>query len=177
MGLPPLSFLPQGPVLVPNTFQLRLVSCLPLFSVSNDPALPGPDFRPCLSLPHITCLLLPEIQGKSLHSPLPMVQWGYQSEWEGAQAMNIKEGFKKQEFCLWLSAGLRETTAPFHQMIPNNPGRKARNVRETLLSPLGSQHIAISGKVEKSHSCIRTGSLGKHISNQNEFLYGYRKEI
>ena len=90
---PPVSFLPQGPLLVPNTFQLRLVSCLLLFSVSNDPALPGPDFRPCLSLPHITCLLLPEIQGKSLHSPLPKVQWGYQSEWEGAQAMNIKEGF------------------------------------------------------------------------------------
>ena len=93
VGLPPLSFLPQGPLLVPNTFQLRLVSCLLLFSVSNDPALAGPDFRPCLSLPHITCLLLPEIQGKSMHSPLPKVQWGYQSEWEGAQAMNIKEGF------------------------------------------------------------------------------------
>ena len=89
----PLSFLPQGPLLVPNTFQLRLVSCLLLPSVSNDPALPGPDFRPCLSLPHITCLLLPEIQGKDMHSPLPKVQWGYQSEWEGAQAMNIKEGF------------------------------------------------------------------------------------
>ena len=93
VSLPPLSFLAQGPLLVPNTFQLRLVSCLLLFSVSNDPALPGPDFRPCLSLPHSTCLPLPEIQGKSLHSPLPKVQWGYQSEWEGAQAMNIKEGF------------------------------------------------------------------------------------
>ena len=79
----------------PFSFQhipARLVSCLLLPSVSNDPALPGPDFRPCLSLPHITCLLLPEIQGKSMHSPLPKVQWGYQSEWEGAQAMNIKEG-------------------------------------------------------------------------------------
>ena len=89
----------------------------------------------------------------------------------------LKRDFRKQEFCLWLSAGLRETAAPFHQMIPNNPGRKARNVRETLLSPLGSQHIAISGKVEKSHSCIRTGSLDKHISNQNEFLCAYWKEI
>ena len=93
VGLLPVSFLPQGHLLVPNTFQLRLVSCLLLFSVNNDPALPGPDFRPCLSLPHSTCLLLPEIQGKSMHSPLPKVQWGYQSEWEGAQAMNIKEGF------------------------------------------------------------------------------------
>ena len=97
-GPSPLSFLPQGPLLVPNTFQLRLVSCLLLPSVSNDPALPGPDFRPCLSLPHITCLLLPEIQGKSMHSPLPKVQWGYQSEWEGAQAMNMKRDFRKVLF-------------------------------------------------------------------------------
>ena len=90
----------------------------------------------------------------------------------------LNRDFRKQEFCLWLSAGLRETAAPFPRWwVPTNPGRKARNVRETLLSPLLSQHIAISGKVEKSHSCIRTGSLDKHISNQNEFLCGYWKEI
>jgi hypothetical protein len=49
----------------PFSFQhipARLVSCLLLPSVSNDPALPGPDFRPCLSLLHSTCFLLPEIQ-------------------------------------------------------------------------------------------------------------------
>jgi hypothetical protein len=37
-----------------SPFQLRLVSSLLLPSVSNDPSLPGPDFRPCLSLPHST---------------------------------------------------------------------------------------------------------------------------
>ena len=33
-----------------------------------------------------------------MHSPLPKVQWGYQSEWEGAQAMNMKRDFRKVLF-------------------------------------------------------------------------------
>jgi hypothetical protein len=63
--------------------------------------LSGPDFRPCLSFSHSTCLL-PEIKENTLHNPLLKVQWRYQlwprNEWV-PRLLTIKRDFRKQEFC------------------------------------------------------------------------------
>ena len=81
--------------------------------------LKGPKFRPCLSFPHSTCLLLPVIKVNILHSPflrcrecINLTQKG-----KGAQTINFKEWISETGGFLRIHAGFREIMSPFHQKI------------------------------------------------------------
>ena len=91
--------------------------------------------------------------------------------------MNIKEEFQETRVLFVAQCWAQGDCSSLSPDDTKQPWEESQEHKGNTVEPSCSQHIAISGKVEKSHSCIRTGSLDKHISNQNEFLCGYRKEI